>query len=66
MAGHTCRACHIEHASNQPKQIREKVPFGNWEIPIKFTKSNTGGSCLTGCHKEYTYDRVNPVKLNAK
>jgi predicted CXXCH cytochrome family protein len=62
----TCRACHIEHASNQPAHIRELVPSGNWEIPIKFTKSKTGGSCLTGCHQEYTYDRVDPVQLNAK
>jgi predicted CXXCH cytochrome family protein len=64
--GHTCRACHDGHASSQPAQIREKAPSGNWTIPIKFTKSKTGGSCLTGCHKEYTYDRVNPVQLNAK
>jgi predicted CXXCH cytochrome family protein len=63
---HTCRACHDAHASNQPAQIREKVSSGNWAIPIKFTKSKTGGSCLTGCHKEYTYDRANPVQLNAK
>jgi predicted CXXCH cytochrome family protein len=64
--GLTCRACHIEHASNQPAHIRETVRSGNWEIPIKFTQSKTGGSCLTGCHKEYTYDRLNPVQLNAK
>jgi predicted CXXCH cytochrome family protein len=64
--GFTCRACHDAHASSQPEQIRENTPWGNWEIPIRFTKSNTGGSCLTGCHKEYTYDRVNPLQLNAK
>jgi predicted CXXCH cytochrome family protein len=64
--GSACRACHDGHASSQPKQIRETVPFGSWEIPIKYTKSNTGGSCLTGCHKEYAYDRVKPLKLNAK
>jgi predicted CXXCH cytochrome family protein len=63
---HTCRACHDEHDSSQPAQIREKAPSGNWVIPIKFTKSKTGGSCLTGCHREYTYDRLNPVQLNAK
>ncbi len=64
--GFTCRACHDAHASSQPAQIREKAPWGIWAIPIKFTKSNAGGSCLTGCHKEYTYDRVNPVQLDAK
>jgi predicted CXXCH cytochrome family protein len=65
-AGHTCRACHIEHASNQPAHIREKVSSGDWVIPIKFTKNKAGGSCLTGCHKEYTYDRANPVQLSAE
>jgi predicted CXXCH cytochrome family protein len=64
--GFTCRACHDVHASSQPAQIREKAPWGVWEIPIKFTKSEAGGGCLTGCHKEYAYDRVNPVQLNAK
>jgi predicted CXXCH cytochrome family protein len=64
--GSSCRACHDAHASSQPKQIREKAPFGNWSIPIKYTKSKTGGSCLSGCHEEYTYDRVKPVQLNAK
>ena len=63
---HTCRACHIEHASSQPAHIREKAPAGNWAFPIRFTESKAGGSCLTGCHKEYIYDRVNPVQLNAK
>jgi predicted CXXCH cytochrome family protein len=64
--GLTCRDCHDAHASNQPAQIREKTPTENWVIPIRYTESKTGGSCLTGCHKEYTYDRVNPVQLNAK
>jgi predicted CXXCH cytochrome family protein len=64
--GFTCRACHEAHASSQPAQIREKAPWGIWTIPIKFAQSKTGGSCATGCHKEYTYDRVNPVELNAK
>ena len=64
--GLTCRACHDAYASSQAAQIREKAPWGIWAIPIKFTKSKTGGSCLTGCHKEYTYDRINPVQLNAK
>jgi predicted CXXCH cytochrome family protein len=63
---HTCGACHDAHASSQPAQIREKALSGNWAIPLKFTKSKAGGSCLTGCHREYTYDRVNPVKLSAE
>lgn len=64
--GHTCRTCHDWHASTQPALIREQAPSGIWVIPIKHTKSESGGSCLTGCHKEYYYDRINPVQLNAK
>jgi predicted CXXCH cytochrome family protein len=64
--GQTCRACHGEHAGNQPKLIRDKMQFGNWEVSIRINKSNTGGSCLTGCHREYAYDRVNPVQLSAQ
>ena len=64
--GLACRTCHGEHAGNQPKLIRDKMQFGNWEISFQFKKGNTGGSCLAGCHGEYAYDRDNPVKLNAK
>jgi predicted CXXCH cytochrome family protein len=60
--GRTCRACHETHASRQPKHIAAAVPFGNWEIPIVFRLTATGGSCETGCHKPYAYDRVSPVQ----
>ncbi|MDK2793350.1 MAG: hypothetical protein PWQ25_2213, partial [Deferribacteres bacterium] len=33
-----------------------------WELPINFTKTKTGGSCVVGCHKPKEYDRLNPVK----
>ena len=56
--GRTCRACHETHASNFPKHIRESVPFGAWEIELKFEKTSTGGSCTPGCHKTKKYDRV--------
>lgn len=64
--GRTCRACHGTHAGSQPGLIRDKAPFGDWEMPLRFKKTDTGGSCLTGCHMEYSYDRVNPVKLTAQ
>jgi predicted CXXCH cytochrome family protein len=56
--GRTCRACHETHASNFPKHIREAVPFGAWELPVNFEKTETGGSCTPGCHKIKKYDRV--------
>ena len=58
--GRSCRACHDEHASNQPKHIRESVPFGRWTMHTQYTKTETGGGCTTGCHRPYSYDRDNP------
>ena len=59
--GRTCRACHETHASNYPKHIRKSVPFGNWEFDINYEKTETGGSCLPGCHKRKRYDRARKV-----
>lgn len=61
--GRTCRACHETHASSNEKHIRDSVPFGRggWELPVGFTKTDTGGSCATGCHKPLGYDREHPV-----
>lgn len=55
--GRTCRACHNAHASPTPAQIRERAPFGQWEIPLNFTQTETGGSCAPGCHRAEAYDR---------
>ncbi|MBI5117521.1 cytochrome C [Candidatus Poribacteria bacterium] len=60
--GRSCKACHEVHAGNQAKHIREEVPFGSmWSYPINYTKLETGGRCLVGCHKPKEYDRMNPV-----
>ncbi|MBM4038387.1 MAG: hypothetical protein FJ290_07725 [Planctomycetes bacterium] len=61
--GRTCRACHAAHASDLPSQIQPAVPFGTggWAIPIRFTKTATGGSCQSGCHEPKAYDRKTPV-----
>jgi hypothetical protein len=64
--GLACRACHTGHVSDQPKQISEMVRFGSWTFPMRFTQTSSGGSCLTGCHGEYSYDRVNPVQLRSQ
>ncbi len=60
--GRTCRACHDAHATNNPKHIRDAVPFGAWKLPINFKKSAGGGTCLPGCHQLFAYDRQKPVK----
>ncbi len=56
--GRTCRLCHDAHASSQPKHMRESVPFGTWDLPVKFNKTENGGSCEPGCHAAQSYDRL--------
>jgi predicted CXXCH cytochrome family protein len=57
--GRSCRACHQVHASSQAKHIRISVPYGSmkWELPVKFTKTENGGSCEVGCHSPKDYNR---------
>jgi predicted CXXCH cytochrome family protein len=55
--GRTCRSCHETHASTLPKHIRVSVPFGKWNLPVGFTKTDNGGSCESGCHAVQKYER---------
>ncbi len=57
--GRSCRACHQVHASNQDRHIRTSVPFGKigWELPVTYTKTDNGGSCVVGCHAPQEYSR---------
>lgn len=61
--GRTCRACHDTHTSDHAHIIRDAVPYGtsDWELPINYKPTPTGGSCSTGCHQTLRYDRDNPV-----
>lgn len=59
--GRSCRACHHEHASTQPHHIRTEVNFGRWSMKVEFQPSDNGGTCMTGCHVPYKYDRETPV-----
>jgi len=61
--GRSCEACHAIHASNQEFHIRPDVPFGTggWKLPVNYTKTLTGGSCIIGCHREMAYDRKKPI-----
>ncbi len=60
--GRNCKACHAMHGSELPGLIPDKILFGKWELPLKYTKTETGGSCAPGCHKRYNYDRKTPGK----
>jgi predicted CXXCH cytochrome family protein len=57
--GRSCYSCHSTHASALPSHVRESVPYGNWEIPLNFKTTATGGSCAPGCHRAVAYDRQN-------
>lgn len=59
--GRTCRACHATHGSDLPKHIADWAKFGQWEMPIRYEKTATGGSCDSGCHGPRAYDRETPV-----
>lgn len=60
--GRSCKVCHDPHASSQPKLISSKVSgFGRWRIPIRYTKNDVGGTCVVGCHKPKSYNRLDPV-----
>ena len=60
--GRTCRACHMVHGATKPHLIAEKVPFGQWALPLGYQATDTGGSCQPGCHRRYRYDRETPVE----
>jgi predicted CXXCH cytochrome family protein len=60
--GRNCKLCHNVHGSENQKLIATSVHFGKWELPLKYVKTETGGSCAPGCHKKLNYDRVTPGK----
>lgn len=61
--GRACKVCHDPHAASQPRLISDKIPgFGRWRIPIRYTRTVVGGTCVVGCHKPKSYDRINPVQ----
>lgn len=60
--GRACAVCHTTHASVNAKNIRDTALFKVWNMPIRFSKTQTGGTCSPGCHVPWAYDRTNPVK----
>lgn len=65
--GRTCKACHEPHASNGEKLISKKgALFGSWRVPIRFSITETGGSCMPGCHRKVRYDRKKSVDYDAE
>ncbi len=60
--GKRCKACHVVHGGENPKLLATTVTFGKWSLPLNYIKTETGGSCLPGCHQKYSYDRKSPGK----
>ncbi len=58
--GHNCRVCHATHVADNSRLVRSTLQFGKWRMPIGLTLTPTGGSCKTGCHPTFAYDRVHP------
>jgi predicted CXXCH cytochrome family protein len=57
--GRSCKTCHEVHASHQEHLIRDSLPgFGSWQIPVNYSETGTGGTCVAGCHKPKYYDRM--------
>ncbi len=58
--GRTCRACHEVHASKQKALLRESVPYGpkNWPLKLNYTKTETGGTCTKTCHTTRSYNNT--------
>ena len=63
--GRSCALCHELHGSASPRLVADSVPFGAWRLPIRFVKSETGGSCAPGCHRPQAYDRQSPGRKPA-
>jgi predicted CXXCH cytochrome family protein len=55
--GRKCSLCHEAHASTLPKHISRTVRFGEWDLPLGFNITETGGSCAPGCHASKKYER---------
>lgn len=60
--GRNCVICHAVHAAPNESLLVSRIKFGNWDMPLKFTKTETGGSCITACHAQKPYSRQVPVK----
>ncbi|MEI6455629.1 MAG: cytochrome c3 family protein [bacterium] len=52
-----CTVCHNVHGAQNKFLIVDKIRFGDWQMPMRFTFSESGGSCSPGCHGEKHYRR---------
>lgn len=55
--GRNCINCHGIHSAPNPSLLVNSVKFGQWEMPMVYTKNSNGGSCITSCHVQKSYTR---------
>lgn len=55
--GRNCVNCHGIHSAPNEFLLLDKSRFGDWEMPLVFTKTETGGKCITACHAAKSYSR---------
>lgn len=61
--GRACKVCHGVHGADQPRLIQSRSShFGKWQIPVFFTQTDTGGTCMAGCHRPKSYDLMQRVE----
>lgn len=63
--GRGCNLCHTPHASGQDRLVRTSLKFNEWDMPIQFKVTETGGYCGPACHTAKSYDRIKPVDWSA-
>lgn len=60
--GRACKVCHGIHGADQPRLIQSRSShFGKWQIPVYFSQTETGGTCVAGCHRPKSYDQMQKV-----
>jgi predicted CXXCH cytochrome family protein len=55
--GENCRVCHETHAGGGARGVRHRVRFGTWDMPIRFSKSESGGTCFPSGLTPYSSGR---------
>ncbi len=58
----SCLSCHAPHVRSFSMQSEGTERLGKQKRAVTYKKTETGGSCITGCHKEKSYNRTDMVE----
>lgn len=56
--GRNCTNCHGVHSGPNEFLLVDNAKFGQWTMPLKFTKTEEGGKCITACHAPKEYSKL--------